>query len=111
MSPVLQAAFMIGAWVLVVLLLAGGFWFLRRHQLLHTAVVIVLGLAGILLFIHLHELVIMLVLAGVLAFILDGPVERLTRAIRRPFAIAAVYLGLVALRTLAGAFLIPRIVR
>jgi predicted PurR-regulated permease PerM len=110
MSPVLQAAFMIGAWVLVVLLLAGGFWFLRRHQLLHAAVVIVLGLTGIFLFIHLHELVIMLVLAGVLAFILDGPVERLSRAMPRPLAIAAVYLGLVVLLTLAGAFLIPRIV-
>jgi predicted PurR-regulated permease PerM len=111
MSPILQAAFIIGAWVLVVLLLAGGFWFLRRHQLLHTAVVIVLSLAGIFLFIHLHELVIMLVLAGVLAFILDGPVDRLTRSMPRPLAIAAVYLGLVVLLMLAGAFLIPRIVR
>src|SRR5712692_7785186 len=111
MSPILQAAFIIGAWVLVVLLLAGGFWFLRRHQLLHAAVVIALSLAGIFLFIHLHELVIMLVLAGVLAFILDGPVDRLTRAMPRPLAIAAVYLGLVVLLTLVGAFLIPRIVR
>lgn len=111
MSPNLQAAFAVGAWVLVVLLLAGGFWFLHRHQLLHTAVVVVLGLAGLFLFIHLHELAIMLVLAGVLAFILDGPVERLTRVIPRPLAIAAVYLGLVALLTLAGALLIPRVVR
>ena len=114
MSPVLQAAFVVGAWALVVLLLAGGYWFLRRHQLLHTAVVIVLGLGGIFLLIHLSELVIMLVLAGVLAFILDGPVERLTRAhpggTRRALAIAAVYAGLVALLMLAGAFLIPRVV-
>jgi predicted PurR-regulated permease PerM len=111
MSPILQAAFIVGAWVLVVLMLAGGFWFLRRHHLLHTAVVIVLGLAGIFFFIHLHELVIMLVLAGVLAFIMDGPVERLTRRMPRPVAIAIVYLALVAVLTLAGALLIPRIVR
>ena len=111
MAPFLQAALTVGAWVLVVLLLAGGFWFLRRHRLLHTAILIVLGLVVLFLFIHLRELAIMLVLAGVLAFILDGPVERLSHRIPRPLAIALVYLGLVALLTLAGALLIPRIVR
>jgi predicted PurR-regulated permease PerM len=111
MSPILQAAMSIGAWILVVLLLAGGYWFLRRHQLLHTATVVILSLVGLFLLIHLKELVIMLVLAGVLAFILDGLVERLTRVIPRPLAIAAVYIGLVLVLGLIGAFVIPRVVR
>src|SRR5436305_6195834 len=111
MSPVLQAAFIVGAWILVVLLLAVGFWFLPQHQLLHTALLIILALVGIFLFIRLHELVIMLVIAGVVAFIMDGLVERLTRWIPRPLAIAAVYLGLVAVLTLIGVLVIPLIVK
>src|SRR5437016_6866942 len=111
MSPILQAAFIIGAWILVVLLLAVGFWFLRQHQLLHTALIIILALVGVFLLIRLHELVIMLLIAGVVAFILDGMVERLTRWMPRFLAIAAVYLGLVAVLTLIGVLVIPLIVK
>ena len=84
---------------------------MRQHRLLHTALIAILALVGIFLFIHLHELVVMLVIAGVLAFIMDRPVERLTRWMPRPLAIAAVYLGLIAVLALIGFLVIPLIVK
>jgi predicted PurR-regulated permease PerM len=111
MTPILQAAFTVGAWVLVVLLLAGGYWFLRQYRLLHTATVVTLGLVGLFLLIQLKELILMLVLASVLAFILDALVERFARIMPRPLAIASVYLGLVIILALIGAFVVPKIVR
>jgi predicted PurR-regulated permease PerM len=109
MPLALQVTLTIGAWVLLILVSVGGLWFLRRHQLLHTALVLILTCLGIFLLIRLHELVTMLLVAGVLAFILDGLVERLSRSMPRALAIGLVYLGLVAVLTLAGAFLFPRI--
>jgi predicted PurR-regulated permease PerM len=109
MAFAVQVALTIGAWVLLVLLLAGGLWFLRQHQLLHTALALLLICLGIFLFVRLRDLVTMLLLAGVLAFILDGLVERLSRSMPRAVAIGTVYLGLAAVLTLAGAFLFPRI--
>lgn len=106
----LQAAFIVGAWVLVVLILTGGYWFLRRNQLLHTAMVMILALVAIFLLVRLRELVIMLVIAGVVAFILDGLVERLAQRLPRPLAIALVYVGLLVVVVAAGALLIPLIV-
>ena len=64
MSAALQAALTVGAWILVVLLLCGGFWFFRQHRLLHTALAVVLLLVGIYLLIRLHELILMIVLAA-----------------------------------------------
>jgi predicted PurR-regulated permease PerM len=110
MPPVLQAAVVLGAWILVVLLLAGGYWFLRSHQLLHTAAVIVLALMAAALLIYLRELAVMLLLAGVLAFILDGPIDRFSAHTRRPLAIAAVYLAVAGFLVLLGILVIPAIV-
>jgi predicted PurR-regulated permease PerM len=111
MSAALQAALVFGAWIGIVLLLAGGFWFLRRNQLLHTALTVVLVLVGLLLLIRLRELLIMLVLAGVMAFVLDGPVGRLARRLPRPLAIGIIYLCLVSALAVTGTLVIPRIVR
>jgi predicted PurR-regulated permease PerM len=110
MSPALQAALTVGAWALVVLLLAGGFWFLRRYELLHTAAVMLLVVGGVFLLIRLRDLVFMLLLAGVVAFILSGLVERLARFMPRGLAIAVVYVGLVVVVACASAFITPRVV-
>jgi predicted PurR-regulated permease PerM len=110
MSPALQAALTVGAWALVVVLLAGGFWFLRRNELLDTAAVMLLALGGLFLLIRLKDLVFMLLLAGVVAFILSGLVERLARSLPRGLAIAVVYVSLAVLLACAGAFVIPRLV-
>ncbi|HEY3284186.1 MAG TPA: AI-2E family transporter [Armatimonadota bacterium] len=107
MSPALLTPLIVGAWILVVLLLVGGAWFVERHRLRHQALLIALGLAGVFLAIHLRELVVMLVLAGVVAYILDGPVERLSARMPRPIAISLVYVGLALALLLVGAFVIP----
>lgn len=111
MPPALQAAVTVGAWILVILLLTVGLWFLKRHQLVHTAVTILLMLGGIFLLLRLRDLVIMLVIAGVLAFILDGAVARLTRWMPRKVAITVVYLLFVGLLVLAGRLIIPPVIQ
>lgn len=110
MPPPLQAALTVGAWILVILLLTVGLWFLRRHQLVHTAVSTILLLVGVFLLLRLRDLVIMLILAGVLAFILDEAVARLSRWMPRNAAIAVVYLVFVGLIVLAGRLIIPPII-
>lgn len=110
MSPALETAFTIGAWILVVLLASIGWWFLRRHHQLHTAVVVVAVLVGAYLVYRLRELMVMLLIAGVLAFILDPLILRLSRRMKRPVAIALVFLGLVAVGGAVGTLLIPRVV-
>src|SRR3569833_294175 len=110
MPPALVTAFTIGAWIVVVLLASIGWWFLRRQHLLHTAVIIVGGLVGAYLVYRLRELVVMLLVAGVLAFILDPLIMRLSRRMKRPWAIALVFLGLVAVGGAVGTLLIPRVV-
>jgi predicted tellurium resistance membrane protein TerC len=49
MAPAAQLALTIGAWVLLVLLLTAGFWFLRQHQLLYTPLILILLCLGIFL--------------------------------------------------------------
>jgi hypothetical protein len=49
MALAAQLALTIGAWVLLVLLLTGGVWFLRQHQLLHTPLILILLCLGIFL--------------------------------------------------------------
>jgi predicted PurR-regulated permease PerM len=88
--------------------MAGGYWFLRRHRLLETALILLLSLGGVFLLLQLTDLVVMLLLAGVLAFILDGLVERLTGRLPRGGAIAVVYLGFGALLATASVWLLPR---
>jgi predicted PurR-regulated permease PerM len=105
------AALTVSACVLVLLLLTGGYWFLRQYRLVDAALVFLLLLAGLFLLLRLTDFVIMLVLAGVLAFILASPVERLTGVMPRALAIGVVYLGLTALLAIAGLLLIPRVVQ
>src|SRR5579872_2540379 len=111
MSSSLETGLLVAVWAAVILLLTAGLWFLRRHHLLHITVGILLTMLGAYLVVRLRELLLMLLLAGVLAFMLNGPVERLSRRIRRPLAIGLVYLALVSVLVLAGCIIIPTIVR
>lgn len=111
MSPALGAAVVLGAWTLLILLMTGGIWFLRRNHLVHTSVTLVAGLAAIFLVIYLHELLILGILAALVAFILDGPVTRLTTRMPRSAAICVVYLLLVGGLVALGVVLVPALVR
>ncbi len=110
MHPELQAALTLGAWLLVVLLAIGGAWFLRQRGLLHQAVAMVVVLISGYLILRLHELVLMLAIAGALAFIVDGAVVRLSRRMPRAAAIGIVYLGIIAVIGLVLGLLVPRVV-
>ena len=110
MRPELYAALTLGSWVLVVLLTTTGIWFMRQRGILHQAVAISLALVGCYLLFRLQELVLMLLIAGVLAFIVDGPVTRLAKRIPRTAAIAVIYLGIVATIGAVIALLMPRVV-
>jgi predicted PurR-regulated permease PerM len=83
---------------------------LRRNELLHTAVLMLLAVGTVFLLIRLKDLVFMLVIAGVVAFILSGLVERLARSLPRGLAIALVYVGLAIAVACVSAFVIPRVV-
>src|SRR4051794_12670987 len=107
--PSLQWALVIGAWVLVVLLLTVGIWFLRQHRLLHTALTIILSLVALFLLVVLRELALMVVMAAALAFILAGPVDRLSKRMRRPLAITLVYLALIGVLALGLALGVPKL--
>jgi predicted PurR-regulated permease PerM len=109
--PALQTALIVGAWTAVLLLLCIGIWFLRRHQLIHTAVILALGLVGLYLLYEIRELVLMLVVAGIVAYILDPLVERIARRTKRPLAITLVYLLIFTLLAVAGTLIVPRIVQ
>src|SRR5207237_747972 len=77
---------------------------------LHTAVMVVLGFVGIFLIIRLRELLIMLLIAGVMAFILRRLAERLARKMPWPAAVALVYLGLAAFFVLVATLIVPRMI-
>lgn len=109
MPPALQAAVVIGAWVLVVLLITLGTWFLRERALLHTAVMVVLGIVGIFLLIRLQELLVMLVIAMIFGFILGRPAKRLSRKLPWPAAVAIVYLAVAGFMAVLGAVVFPRL--
>lgn len=62
------------------------------------------------LFERLHQVIIMLVVAGLIALVLDPLVLTLQRRVRRWHAIVVVYLGFVALLSVGSFFIVPRIV-
>lgn len=59
---------------------------------------------------RLHQVFIMLVVAGLIALVLDPLVQALQRRMRRWHAVVVVYLGFVALLSIGGLIVIPRIV-
>ena len=95
--------------LLILLVLIAG-WFLWRQRLLAVALAVIAGLLGIALLVRLHELLVLIVIAAVLAFILDRPTQRLERHMPRAAAILIVYLVLVGSLVLGGALLVPRLV-
>jgi predicted PurR-regulated permease PerM len=75
-------------------------------------VLVVVGVLGALYLVYLLRRPIGWVLvAGFLAVALSGPVNRLDRHMRRGFAIAIVYLGLLLVPIMLGALIVPPFVR
>jgi predicted PurR-regulated permease PerM len=98
------------ALLLVVLLLLVAGWFLARQRLLAFTVAVVAVLLGIALVVRLRELLVLVVLAAVLAFILEGPVQRLERRVPRWLAIVTVYVGFAAALGLGAVLIVPQLV-
>lgn len=84
-----------------------GVW---RRRLSRLLVLLAIVLVMVLLFHHLHNLVIMIFVGGGIAFILDPVVNRLSTRMPRAGAIALTYLGLIALLGLGIGYIVPRIV-
>src|SRR5437868_12424730 len=85
-----------GALLLIILLLLICGWFLARQRMLAVTLAVLATLLGIALLVRLRELLVIVLLAAALAFVLDRPILRLEKWIPRKLAIAAVYLGAVA---------------
>src|SRR5687767_12842883 len=109
-APSALVTTLLGALLLLVFLLvilAG--WFLARQRLLAPTVATLAALLVVALLVRLRELVALILMATVLAFILDAPVQRLERRMPRWLAIVLVYLGFVGLAVGAGFLAVPQL--
>lgn len=76
-----------------------------------SALAVVVGLCTLAwLYTHLQQVVIMLLVAGLIALVLDPLVMALQRRMRRWQGIVLVYVGLVAVLAIGGLIIMPRIV-
>ncbi|HZB77937.1 MAG TPA: AI-2E family transporter [Solirubrobacteraceae bacterium] len=80
------------------------------RAVLRIVVVIVLVVLALYLIWRLRQPLTWIFIAGFLAIALSGPVNYLARRMKRGFAIALVYIGLILFPVLIGAILVPPVV-